>query len=165
MVPPNLKHFAPQEFSHPDLVDNQAVRVLDEIRDVYGFPMILTDDARLPGEAPPGASATSLHYTGRAFDVVFPSTREFAWELARAVFQVQAASRLGLELELVNNTGAILKRQLEGMVGLELARRVRVAKTDIGGQQILLQAMRADRHFHIGVFPDARPSRLIVALD
>jgi hypothetical protein len=165
MVPSNLRWFPPHEFQHPDLVDEQAVRVLDEVREQYGFPIILTDDARLPGEAPSGASPMSLHYMGRAFDLVFPPTREFAWELLRAIVKVQEATGCSLELELVNNPGAILKAQLEGERGMALVRALRAARSDLAGQQLLLRAMRADRHFHIGVFPDARPSRLIVALD
>lgn len=67
----DLVHFKLSEFRHPELVDYDAARMLDEVRDRYGKPLVLTSDARTPDEnaALPGSSPTSLHLVGRAFDV------------------------------------------------------------------------------------------------
>src|SRR5207245_3265460 len=67
----NLVHFQLSEFRHPELVDAQAAVMLDEVRDRYGKPLALTSDARTVDEnaSLPGASPTSLHLLGRAFDL------------------------------------------------------------------------------------------------
>lgn len=69
-----LVHFAKSEFQAPDLVDDQAARALDMVRDLYGQPLTITSDARsvaaelaLPNHAEPPES--SLHVQGRAFDL------------------------------------------------------------------------------------------------
>ena len=103
MLPPDLIHFRRSEFHNPDLVDADAARLLDGVRHRYGFPLFVTDDARLPGEAPPGASATSLHYAGRAFDLKWIQP---AWKLAHFVESVihESAERgVNYELEIVNS--------------------------------------------------------------
>lgn len=95
---PAMRHFAPAEFHHPDLVDADAARYLDAVRDRYGQPLFITDDARLPTEAPSGSVASSLHYLGRAFDLhwISPGSR-----LARFMESVVAvAGEWGVDYEL-----------------------------------------------------------------
>ncbi len=122
-----LRYFQPAEFKHYDRCDPTALAFLDDVRERCGFPLIVTDDARLPTDAPPGSSPSSLHYLGRAFDLRWPKDREQVWRFVAAVVKQQEVSGLGVELELVNGP--------------------------------------TDRHLHIGVFADARPSRCIVAAD
>lgn len=122
-----MRHFAPSEFKHFDRCDPAALAFLDDVRERCGFPLVVTDDARLPEDAPSGSSPTSLHYLGRAFDLRWPPSREAVWTFVAAVIKQQEVSGLGVELELVNGP--------------------------------------SDRHLHLGVFPDARPSRCLVAAD
>lgn len=45
-----LKHFAPWEFDHPELMDGAFLRDLDELRERCGFPLRVNDDARTQSE-------------------------------------------------------------------------------------------------------------------
>lgn len=101
-----LEFFARSEFKRPELVNDTAAKMLDEIRRQYGKPLVLTDDARVPGEMPPGASATSLHFKGQAFDLrIRDVSPEDLWKLVRAVINVgdwvARGEKRGVELELV----------------------------------------------------------------
>jgi len=98
-----LRHFQPSEFRHPELVQNDAAVWLDDIRDLCGFPLIVTSDARTPAEnaAASGSSPTSLHLQGRAFDLRYPKTTEEVWRFVAAVFL--ASGERPVELELVNS--------------------------------------------------------------
>lgn len=103
MLPLDLRHFRVGEFHNPDLIDGNAARYLDEVRHRYGFPLVVTDDARTPEEHPSGGSATSLHYVGRAFDLrwIMPATN-----LAKFVESAVDVARewdVEYELELVNS--------------------------------------------------------------
>lgn len=101
-LPPKLRNFKEKEFKHPELVDPEAAIGLDDVRTVYGRPLILTDDARLPGDCPPGCSPTSLHYLGRAFDLRWTFTWTTLWDFVDAVFEVARRKNLIPELELVH---------------------------------------------------------------
>ena len=98
-----LRHFKRTEFKRPELVDDQAARYLDEVRHRYGFPLIITDDARIPGEAPPGASLTSLHYDGRAFDLRWITPAHRLYHFVECAMEVANWWMLSIELELVNS--------------------------------------------------------------
>lgn len=111
MVPNDLRHFKPEEFKHPELVNEVAVRLLDEIRDQFGKPLIVTDDARLPSDKPTGYAAESLHYKGQAFDLrIRDMSREELWQLMVAVVSVaqwvagRKATTRGVEFELVSSS-------------------------------------------------------------
>jgi hypothetical protein len=97
-----LRHFALSEFRHPELVDDAAAVFLDDVRDLYGGPLIVTSDARTPEEntAAPGHSPTSLHLVGRAFDLRWLADPEALWRFVDAVY-VTAGER-SVELELVH---------------------------------------------------------------
>lgn len=99
-----LRHFALTEFRHPELLDNAAATWLDDIRELCGFPLIITSDARTPEEnaAASGSSPTSLHLTGRAFDLRYPKTAEEVWRLVDAVYL--ASGERAVELELVHSS-------------------------------------------------------------
>lgn len=122
-----LKHFAPEEFKHWELVDQDAADFLDAVRSVYGQPLVLTSDARTVEEnaAASGSSPTSLHLFGRAFDLRWIPDDAALWRFVVAVMHVGAAR--SLELELVNSD--------------------------------------RDKHIHLGLFTDGRPSRLEVRAD
>lgn len=98
-----LRHFALTEFAHHELVDNAAATWLDDIRELCGFPLIITSDARTQAEndAASGSSPTSLHLTGRAFDLRYPKSAEDVWKLVDAVYL--ASGERPVELELVHS--------------------------------------------------------------
>jgi hypothetical protein len=98
-----LRHFALTEFRHPELVQNDAAVWLDDIRDLCGFPLLLTSDARTQAEndAASGSSPTSLHLQGRAFDLKYPKTAEEVWRFVDAVYL--SSGERPVELELVNS--------------------------------------------------------------
>jgi len=105
----DLRHFKLSEFRHPELVNETAALILDEIRDQYGEPLTLTDDARTPDEKPTGYSPTSLHYKGQAFDL---RTRDLTdaqmFKLVGAVYNVALwlcrGAKSGVELEVVSSS-------------------------------------------------------------
>ena len=69
MTFPALKYFAATEFKHPELMDPDFLWWLDSVRHRSGVPMVITNDARLAGEAPPGSvGEASFHRRGRAVD-------------------------------------------------------------------------------------------------
>ena len=108
MLTKDLRHFRLSEFKHPELVNETAAAYLDEVRDQFGKPLTLTDDARLPGEMPPGASATSLHFKGQAFDLRSKDlSAEDLWSLVTAVQNVAlwvcGRQQRGVELEIVSS--------------------------------------------------------------
>lgn len=98
-----LRHFALSEFKHASLVENEAAVWLDDVRDACDFPLTITSDARTPEEnaAASGSSPTSLHLTGRAFDLRYPATDELVWRLVDAVMLV--SGQRPVELELVHS--------------------------------------------------------------
>lgn len=103
-----LKHFAPSEFKHPDLVDYSAAAFLDRLRDAYGAPITLTSDARTREQnTKAGGSPTSLHLLGRAFDLRWPGSEQQAWSWLEAYFVALGwkppADPRSVELELVHS--------------------------------------------------------------
>lgn len=98
--------FGVKEFKHPELVEQRAYDGLCEVRRQFGKPLILTDDGRLPDDHPTGASDTSLHPKGRAFDLrIRDFSKEDLWRLVAAVVNVgnwwARGDKAGVELELV----------------------------------------------------------------
>lgn len=105
MVTADAKYFKVSELKHPEIVNPRAFALLDLIREAFGKPITITDDGRPAGTLPPGASKTSLHFKGQAFDL-----RSKHWtpgDLWAFVYAVQAVadslapSETGVELELV----------------------------------------------------------------
>lgn len=102
------KYFKKDKFNHIDLVNQTALDLLDEIRDAFGKPLTVTDDARLPTELPEGTSGPgkSLHYVGQAFDLrINYFTEEEMWQFVNAVMNVAnwvcRGAKAGVELEVV----------------------------------------------------------------
>jgi len=105
-VPVNLRWFKPWEFNHPELVNTKAAWLLDEIRQQFGRPIVITDDARIIGQPlPPGASGNSLHFRGQAFDLRIRNwSREELWYFVTVVQTIAHGlpqAEAGVELELV----------------------------------------------------------------
>lgn len=100
---PELRWFRPAEFRNRPLVDAEAARYLDEVRHRYGFPLYITSDARLATDAPPGSSKTSLHYTGRAFDLKWIAPAHRLFHFVACCIEVAAEWGVRIELELVNS--------------------------------------------------------------
>lgn len=161
MTFPVLQHFAASEFRHPDRMDAAYLQWLDKVRHATGVPFHLTSDARTPQEnaAASGSSPTSLHLEGRAVDFgLDPWDRETVWDLAAAV--VLTPTGVGKELELVDGNGAIPASNVTASV----VAAIRQAPTDAAALAILRGLQSHDRHIHLGLFPDVRPSRLVLNL-
>lgn len=103
MALPSLRYFRPAEFQHAELVDADAATYLDEVRHRYGFPLYVTDDARVVGDRPPGSSPSSLHYQGRAFDLRWIQPGHRLYHFTKCAMEVAAERRVCIELELVNS--------------------------------------------------------------
>lgn len=102
-LPANLLWFKPNEFKHPDLVDADAAYYLDTVRHRFGFPLYVTDDARVVGDRPPGSSPSSLHFAGRAFDLRWIQPAERLYHFTKCAMEVAAERQVCIELELVNS--------------------------------------------------------------
>ncbi len=100
--PPDLRHFQREEFQFPDNMDTAFLRWLDRVREEAGVPMVITDDARLPQVMPEGASATSLHFRGRAVDM---RSRDWnamqKWDVVAAIFALADEAPGKVEFEQV----------------------------------------------------------------
>lgn len=104
----DLKFFKLTEFRHPELVNPIAAEMLDEIRKQANFPLVLTDDARLPTDKPTGYAKDSLHYKGQAFDIRINNLSAVQlFDLIMAVINVSMwvarGSKAGVEMELVSS--------------------------------------------------------------
>jgi len=104
----DLRHFKLNEFKHPELVNETAALMLDEVRDQFGFPLHLTDDARLPGDRPEGSVADSLHFKGQAFDLrTYNFNGEQLFKLVSAMMNVALwiarGQKSGVEIEIVSS--------------------------------------------------------------
>jgi murein endopeptidase len=102
-VPDDLTHFTIAEFQHPNLMNTAFVRWLDRVRERSGVPMVITDDARLPGENPTGgAGAQSLHQLGLAVDIRSRDwTTRQKWALVAALVVMESEAPHPIELEMV----------------------------------------------------------------
>jgi len=98
-----LRHFKWSEFHHPELMDYAFCTFVDDVRHEFGFPVVLTSDARTANEnaAASGSRPTSRHLAGQAVDFKFPPTANHLWLLVAAVMRCMRAPPV--ELELVNS--------------------------------------------------------------
>ena len=100
----SLLHFKASEFKHPELMDFAFCTFLDEVRDSYGFPIVLTNDGRTPAEndalRAQGSAPNSRHLAGQAVDMRLPPTSNHLWRLMEAIVQVAQGLDKPIELEL-----------------------------------------------------------------
>lgn len=160
-----LKHFTPGEFKHPELMQDDALRFIDTARDLSGIPWTLTSDGRTPEQnaAASGSSSTSLHLFGRAVDFV-PAAGwgdEALSRIAAGILLAGQAQKCGHELEIVDGKGAIPAAKLTPSV----VSAIRQAPDEASAMEIVKQLQSFDKHIHLGLFPDARASRLEIAVD
>lgn len=99
-----LKWFKADKLRHPELCDYPFFVFLDSVREEYGFPLVLTNDARTPVENAAlearGAAPNSRHLAGQAVDIAFPATANHLWQLVAAIVKCQRA--IPVELEIVH---------------------------------------------------------------
>lgn len=97
-----LKNFALHEFQHPELVEQRAADFLQLVRDLYGAPLRLTDDARTADENAtlPGAASTSLHLSGQAFDLAPLPGVNALYRFVQACLMAAQATGANIELGL-----------------------------------------------------------------
>ena len=103
MALPRLAYFVPAEFQHPELVDSDAAYYLDDVRHRFAFPIHVRDDARVVGDRPPGSSPSSLHFSGRAFDLRWIQPAERLYHFVDCAMRTAAERKVNIELELVNS--------------------------------------------------------------
>jgi hypothetical protein len=152
-----LRYFRREEFRHPEAMDPVFLRFLHRVREHYGDVMLLTSDGRTPAAnaAAVGHSDTSLHLFN--LDVSPP-------RLARAVdFRIRyAAERYRIWEQVWHLDSAIRKAIDEG----------RNAGFGVEFEPVVNDGIRcpacgvvgpSDRHFHLGLFPDQRPHRLVLS--
>lgn len=136
-------HFKPGEFDHYDQIDPAAVWLLDGMRTHFGEPFTVTSSARDPQRnAAVGGSATSLH--------LFDPTK--------------GKKCSALDWSIVYGQKPECYERIDRMVSAWRAYRDR---PELGGRGTELEIVYSlkDKHFHIGIFPDKRPHRLIVKAD
>jgi len=81
-------------------VDYSFAVYLDNVRDDYGFPIVLTSDGRTPAEnTAAGGVPDSRHLFGQAADVEFPPTANHLLMLVEACIKRQVAFPLELEID------------------------------------------------------------------
>jgi peptidase M15-like protein len=101
-----LRFFKWSEFRHPELFDYSFAVFIDQVRYEYGWPIVLTNDARTPAEnealRSQGSAPNSRHLAGQAIDMEFPPSSNHLWRLVEAVMKV--AGERPIELELVNSS-------------------------------------------------------------
>jgi hypothetical protein len=97
-----LNYFEPEEFDHPELVDEAFIQWLDVARYFAGVPFIVTSDARTLAEnAAVGGWERSLHLQGRAVDLRWPNREQlFAMLAGIFVTRYMAPGNLQVELEV-----------------------------------------------------------------
>lgn len=157
---PDLRHFHPSEFKHPDLVDGEAARFLDDVRGRFGAPLVLTSDARLPIEnaAASGSAPTSWHLVGRAFDLKWLTPAALLWRFTRAVVFAAEAWGRPVELELVDGSTIVTLLQRK-------QRELRATLEREPSVDELIAAIHPDQHIHLALMQGDRQSKLIVAAD
>lgn len=102
MAFPATRYFAPSEFKHPERMNPAFVLWLDNVRARARVAMVITDDARDPGELPSGASKTSLHFRGCAVDVRSRNWSAYdKWRVVEAIVFYADSAPGKIELELV----------------------------------------------------------------
>lgn len=109
MADKDTKWFKLTELSHPRIVNQTALELLSEVREQANQALVITDDGRLPEETPTGASPSSLHPKGQAFDLrTRNKTAEEMFRLLRAMFNVAdwicRGTKSGVEVELVSSS-------------------------------------------------------------
>lgn len=96
-----LHHFAWNEFKHPDLVAYPFAIFLDDVREAFGAPLVLTSDARTAAEnAAANGSPTSLHLQGRAADLHWTPNDAALARFVIAVVTVAAGRPFELEIDV-----------------------------------------------------------------
>ena len=102
-----LRHFRPEEFSHPDEMDAALLELLDEIRERAGCPLRVTSDRRTEEEhraiyPDPATRPNSPHLRGTAVDFKpMPYTDDTRLRVLHAITSLYIEGkcpRLGLEI-------------------------------------------------------------------
>lgn len=106
MLMSDLRYFALSELKHPELDSPDFWAWLDRVRELYGFPLVVTSDGRTAAEnaAAPNSSPTSRHLFGEAADFEFPPSMNHLFLLVDAV--MHAETDRPIELEIVHDQNA-----------------------------------------------------------
>jgi hypothetical protein len=141
VFPSNLKWFKRNEFDAPDNINTQLLYLLDDMREQFGQSFRITSDGRNPAHnAAVGGASTSLHLFDPSKALV---CRAVDWEI---------------------NWGPkpLLWEQIDKMVQAWYNFRDQLDPT---GTELEVVIGPTDKHFHLGVFLDGRPHRLVFSAD
>ena len=72
-----VRHFSPDEFRYPELMDSQTIHLLDRMRDIEGARrnIIITINCDYVPPSSGGHAPNSMHYRGKAVDCVIRDGR------------------------------------------------------------------------------------------
>lgn len=85
----NLRYFKPEEFNHPDEMDQGLVDLLDELRARLGQPMHLSSSYRDPSHnASVGGVQDSQHLSGHAVDIILPLDGQYHYDIVKLAYEL-----------------------------------------------------------------------------
>lgn len=94
-----LKWFKWSEFDHPEKMDYAFVKYVDDVREEYGFPLVVSSDYRTAAHNKRvGGVSTSRHLFGQAMDFMAPPDAAHLWLLVVAVVKAQRAFPVEFEV-------------------------------------------------------------------
>lgn len=133
-----VKYFKASEFKAPDHIEPKLLLLLDGVRDEFGGPFFITSDGRDPEHNKRvGGVPTSLHL----YDA------EKGLKCHAVDFWFNAAPRPYAQFAQIAEAVATVSNELGVSYQLEIVYSDK------------------DKHIHLGIFRDPRPSELIFALD
>lgn len=130
-----LTHFGWDEFDHPELMDETFLLFLDEVRDDCGIVIVLTDDGRTDAENN---------------------------ELASRGSSPKSLHKIGRAVDFIPS---LKGRDIREVWCKIVASVYKIAAKYNYSFELELVQSKIDIHMHLGLFPDNRPSRLIIKAD
>lgn len=90
-----IKYFKKSEFKHPDKMNFEFIKILDQVREKFGHPLKITSDFRTDEEnEKAGGKVTSAHLKGVAVDTSCMDSRS-RFDLVRSIIEC-GITRIGI---------------------------------------------------------------------
>lgn len=85
----HIKNFKPEEFNHPEQMDQDLVEMLDVLRDRLRQPIHLSSSYRdAAHNASVGGVQDSQHLSGHAVDIVLPDDGQYHYDIVKLAFEL-----------------------------------------------------------------------------